>query len=752
MARNARNAGKGRKERIALGLPGNRKRVKITLPKGVPVPWGPKSRLRVVGKPVARVDGEAKVTGQARYTTDRQPRGMLYARVLRSPHPSATVARLDTSPAERLPGVKAVVTLDVKEVRYPGQAVAAVAATSPEVAEEALRRIQVKWSPRAFVATLEEARKPDAPPVYPPGKKKGLRGNVRQAQQKKKGDVIRALRRASVQAKGRFRTAVQTHSCLEPHGALALWKGDTLHMWTSTQGTFAIRDELAKEFGLAKDKVRVHCEFMGGGFGSKLWGGDWTLLAARLAKEAGAPVRLILDRAEEHQVTGNRPDSLMEVTGALASDGTLTALRHRSWGTAGVGDGAATSRPATRIYRCPNLEAVDHEVYTNHGAGRPFRAPGHPQGCFSLEQVVDMLAEAAGLDPVDLRLKNDPHPVRRAEIERGAELFQWRKRRGKPGSDPGPVKRGLGMASGLWYSTGRPPASARVEIDTQGRVSLYCGGQDLGTGTRTILAQVVAEELGLKTAEIRTHIGDTKWPYAPSSGGSKTAPSLTPVFRTAAYQLKQRLFKEARGQRQFSTPAPMVALGGQVYPQGKPDQGIPFAVLAKALEARDRSVTADRAKNWAELSRIVGGVQFAEVTVDVETGIVQVKRVLALQDAGRIVNRDTAMSQLYGGVIQGVSYALFEERVVDSQTGKMINANLEQYKIAGARDVPRIDGVFMDVESGQNTTGVVGIGEPVTVPTAAAIANAVYNATGKRMFEIPLTPTRVLEALQRGAS
>lgn len=740
-----------RKVRIEVGLRGRLRKVGVVLPDGEPLPWGPSDQLRVVGKPVVRLDAVAKVTGRARYTTDLRRPGMLHAAVLRSPHASAAVTRVDLSGAERVPGVKAAVALKVGEVRHAGQAVAAVAAVSPEIARAALAEIRVTWGPRAHVTDLEAARRGSAPPVYPPGARRGLQGNVRRTFRKATGDVAKGMRQARFRAAGRYRCRVQTHSCLEPHGAVAEWRDGTLHCWTSTQATFAVRSELARAFGLPEDRVRVYCEFMGGGFGSKLWGGDWTTLAARLAKKAGAPVRLVLDRRAEHEVAGNRPDALMEVEAGVRADGTLTALTFRSFGSAGVGDNAATSRPAMHLYPCPNRLLEDHDVYTNRGPGRPFRAPGHPQGCFAIEQLVDQLAEAAGIDPLALRLKNDPHPVRRAELLEGARRFGWSTRRGKPGAGPGPVKRGLGLASGLWYSTGRPPAGARVTIDAGGRVALFCGGQDIGTGTRTILAQVVAEELGLEASEIATHIGDTIWPDAPSSGGSKTAPCLTPTFRAAAWKLRERLFGEARRQRRLPARAPMVALAGKVFPRGRPAEGLALAVLAAGLAPSDRVAEARRARNWAEQDGVLGGVQFAEVTVDTETGVVRVERILALQDCGRVVNPVTARSQLYGGVIQGVSYALYEEQVMDPTTGRMLNTDLEHYRIAGAKDVPVIEAVFMDVSQGQNNTGVAGVGEPVTVPTAAAIANAVYNAIGARVTELPMTPARVLAALKASA-
>lgn len=771
------------------------------LPSGAPPSWRESAGLRVVGKPLLRVDGGEKVTGRARYTPDIKRPGLLYGKILGSPHPHARVHGIHTADAEAMPGVKAVVVLPhllggaklesekkpgklVPVVRYLGQPVAAVAAETLEQARAAAARIKVDFEVLPHVVDPDEARKPNAPLVFNGpvsmsgsagggGAKGGLpqRGNVRGPKRgaprgkdaaQMEPAVAAALRTAPTVVRGTYRTQVQTHSALETHGLTAEWTGDELTVWASTQGIFSVRDELAEYLGIPAAKVRVITDYCGGGFGAKFGAGNYGVLAALLAKKAAAPVRLCLDRREEHLAVGNRPGSEQQVALAAAADGKLVGIEVRGFGAGGAGAGAGFAGPANNLYgACPAVYTEEFDVFTHTGPLAAFRAPGHPQGAFALEQAMDELAEKLGIDPLVLRDRNDLHPARRLERQRGAELFGWSRRKPKASLPPegalAHIRRGLGMAQGCWYYFWSDDSNAEVRIHRDGTAEVLAGVQDIGTGVRTPLAQVVAEELGLPLEAVKVAVGDTRLPVGPGSGGSVTTGSITPPARDAAYQARLALAKEI---------APLVGASDlQPGPNGSfvgTAAGKPIELSLKQAAAKlrkdqvvgtasrkpDYDAQATSGRAWAQ----TGGVQFAEVTVDTLTGVIHVERIVAAHDCGRPINPLLVESQIHGGVIQGVSYALFEERRLDPRSGRMLNANLEQYKIAGALDVPRIDIALFEDLHGRTSTDARGIGEPATVPTAAAIANAVYNALGVRLRELPLTPARVLAALAAPAA
>ncbi len=774
------------------------------LPEGAPAPWAESAKLVHVGKPIARLDGAEKVTGRAHYTADINRPGMLHGRVLRSPHAHAKVFRIDTKEAEQSPGVKAVVVLPhlnggateagdnpkddrfVPIVRYAGQPIAGVCAVTAAQAEAALAKIKVGFDVLPHVVDPDDAQKAGAPlvfskPVTQAGSAGGggaggvlpQNGNVRgpkksgprgkDAKQQEQA-VTAALAQAKITVRETYRTQVQTQSALETHGLVAEWDkaGGELTVWASTQGIFSVRDELAEYLGIPAAKIRVITDFCGGGFGSKFGAGNYGVLAALLAKAAGAPVRMCLDRREEHLAVGNRPGSLQAVTLAAAADGKLTAIQVKGWGSGGAGAGAGFAGPALGLYQCPAIYAEELDVFTHTGPLAAFRAPGHPQGAFALESAMDELAERLHLDPLVLRDKNDDHKARHEERRRGAAAIGWDRRR-PAGQGPregslGHLRRGIGMAQGLWYHLVNMASHAEVRIHRDGTVELLTGVQDIGGGIRTPLAQVVAEELGLPLDRIKVTLGDTRLPPGPGSGGSVTTNSITPVARDAAFAAKQSLLKEVQ-QILGLDALPTLNATGQVVgvKGGKATAPLTFKQAAAKLRKDQVVGVAERQPDYGGFKDggkgrgvgygQLGGVQFAEVEVDTLTGVVRVLRVVAAQDCGRPINPMLTRSQIHGGVIQGVSYALFEERRADRKTGKVLNANFEQYKIAGALDIPQIDVILMEDLRGRSSTDASGIGEPSTVPTSAAIANAVYNAIGVRVRELPITPARVLAAL-----
>ena len=758
-----------RKVKAKLGFEGHYEEASLTIPDAEPAPWDADSKLDTVGKRQPRIDAVAKVTGKAKYTRDIVLPGMLHGRILRANVPSGKIAKLDVSAAKALGGVRGVWTERVgRRILFGGQEVAAVAATTAQIAEEALALIRVEYEALPWVVDVEKARAPGAPQVFPahdekssspepddedyPGAKTKHEGNVRTtvSSSPKEVDIDKAFAEAEVIVEGTYRTQVQTHSALETHGSLAAWEGDRLIVYSSTQATFGVRDQVAQALGLAKDKVTVRCEFMGGGFGAKFNAGHWSILAAKLAKETGAPVKIMLTRDEEHVCTGNRPDSTQWLKIGAKKDGTLVAAHLKSYGSPGVGTGAGTAGPVRAIYNFKAWKAEESDVFTNAGGAQPFRAPGHPQGCFALEQAIDELALKLKMDPIALRKKNVANPVHVAELDRGLSRVPAWSGRGTQRAK-GTVRRGVGVACGVWYKFINPGTQAEVDIHTDGTVEIKNGAQDIGTGTRTWMAQITAEELGLPTSAITVRLGDTVWPHGPGSGGSTTTPSLAPAVRAAAYQAKKKLLEIAARQLKVKADQLQIA-GGKIFVAATPSKSLTFKQACARIPGEKMTVVADRAAEYEGYSEKTGGVQFAEVEVDTATGNVRVLKVTAIQDCGRALNPLTAESQINGGVIQGVSYALFEERVMDRHLGLMINTDLEAYKIAFAADCPEIAVELFDVSKGFNNTGAVGLGEPPTVPTAAAIANAVYDAIGVRIHELPITPARILAALGKTAA
>jgi xanthine dehydrogenase YagR molybdenum-binding subunit len=773
-----------RSAEFLIGIPGSTegvRKIERNVPTDEPPQMAPNSELKVIGRRVPRYDGSSKVSGTAKYPSDIQLPGMLYARFVDSTVPHAKIISIDTSAAEKHPGVKAVHVLQTvlgqaelqdksKEivsrypiVRYAGQPIAAVAATTPAAALEAARLVKVRYEEMPFVVDSEKAREPNAALVFPgpaaaaatAGGGGGAsdspqKGNVRGPNRGRrgpgqKGDIEKGFAASAAIVEAEYRTQVQTHSPLETHGVVADWKPEGLTVYASTQSTMSVRDELAEIFDLPKSKIRVITEYMGGGFGAKFGAGNVGAVATHLSKKAGAPVRFFCDRKEEHWGAGNRPDAHMFVKAGAHKDGKLQAIKWISYGTAGVGTGAGTAGPAQNLYDCPNVFTEEYDVFTNAGPGAAMRAPGHPQGAFGLEQTMDALSEKLGIDVLDFMDRNDPSPARRLERNIGAEEFGWAQKRRKPGSDPGALKRGVGIAQAVWYRINSMDSACEVRIHQDGSVEALSAVQDIGGGIKTVIAQVVAEELGLQPRNISVRIGDTQSPPGPPSGGSMTTTSITPAVRNAAYQAKERFLKEVASAWGVSAASLVVRDGKVESDSGK---SATFKQAAAAMRAETVSATAKRSPEYGQREMMfLGGVQFSEVSVDTETGVIRVERVVAVHDCGRPMNILGLESQVNGGILQGISYALYEDRRLDRNTGIMVNPNLEEYKIIGARDMPKIEVHFIENYQARSSTDAGGIGEPAKIPTAASVANAVYNAIGIRMYELPMTPARVLAAL-----
>ena len=698
--------------------------------------WGEASESRLIGKRIPRLSGKDKVTGKAKYTFDINRPGMLYGRILRSEVARANVVGLDLSDAEAMPGVKAVLPIiEVgRQIRYQGQEIAAVAAETDDLARDAIRRIRVDLEELPHVVTEEDAMRENAPQI-----RDDWAGNQSEPNVREEGDINAGFEQAAVEVEATYHTPVQTHVCLETHGHVAEWEDDeNLIVWASTQGVFGVRNDLAGRFNLPANQVRVITEHMGGGFGSKFGPGVEGHTAANLARATGRAVKLMLTRKAEHLVAGNRPSMTQHVRAGATSDGRIIAYDMKGYGTGGISSGAGFQAPY--VYHVPNRRAERRNVAVNVGNQRAMRAPGHPQGAFAMDSLMDELAEKLGMNPLEFRRINDPSEIRQAQYTLGAQEIGWHRRNSVPGSGTDVKKRGMGVGSGQWGGGGGDGTQARVTINSDGTVEAVTGTQDIGTGIRTAIAIIVAEELGLNPTDIMVKVGDSG-PGLPSggSGGSQTTASVAPVIKTAATAAKQKLFE--RVAPQLEAPVEDLRVGnGTIYVVSDRTKTIKWELATGQLGMESIS----EGGHWDRELRQggVAGTQFAEVEVDTETGAVRVIKIVAVQDCGLVINRLTTESQINGGVIMGLGQALLEERFMDAETGRMLNANLEDYKVPGTFEIPEIKSIVFDTHR-----KVTGIGEPPCIPTLGAIANAVYNAIGVRVRELPITPDKILTAL-----
>ena len=721
-------------------------------PQGKETPPPAQQDFKLIGQPTPRVDGRLVVTGRAKYTHDIQFEDMLIGKILRCPYAAAEIVSLDLSRAQSLPGVKAVLKLKDGRVKYEGEQVAAVAAIDEKTAEEALGHISVEYKTLPHVVTPEKAMAEGAPQVHDSA-------NVEKINEYSRGNIDQGFAEAEVTFERTYRTAVEIHHPVETHGSVAKWVGDELTVWDSTQAIFNVRDGLARVLGIPATKVRVIKMYMGGGFGSKLGVNDHTVVAARLAKETGRPVKVVLSRKDNSLCVGNRPSTLITIKGGAKKDGTLTALYLKNHTCGGVARGDESSEPLIDIYKCPNVKVEEFTVFTNTGGSRATRAPGHVQGTFALEGFLEELAAELGIDPLELRKKNYTalneggtgivYSSKGLDkcYDLGADKIGWGRRNKKPGDGPGRKRRGLGMASQIWWGAGVPGTLADIKLHRDGSVEAISGTQDIGCGTRTYMATVAAETLGLEPQDITVKIGDTLYPWAPISGGSLTAPSVAPAVRDAALKAADRL-KEMASKKLNVPAADIVLAEKKLYDKNNPGNAIAFKDLVGQLR-RETVFHGERGDLPAGFAYNTFGAHFAEVEVDLDTGRIKVIKHVAVHEVGRVLNRLTAESQVVGGVTQGISTALFEERVIDEGTGKMVNPNLQNYKIATALDMPEIIPVFVDlVDPRINNLGNKGLGEPPRIPSSAAVANAVFNAVGVHLREIPMTPDKVLAALR----
>lgn len=719
--------------------------------------WAPDADLALVGRPTPREDGAARAAGRVRYTVDVRLAGMLHAAVLRSPVAHGRVRSLDLESARRTPGVRAVIgpesdlslttraPLLAAEPAYAGQPIAVVAADTLEAARAGVLALAPDLEVLGHVVDPQEALNEQNFTTDP--------------SDDARGDVEVALAAAEVTIELALETPAQVQTALEPHAAVAFWDGDRLTAWVSTQGMFSARDELAKAFGLRKDDVRVLAEFVGGGFGAKQGAGFEALAAAELSRITARPVRLVNDRHAEQLDGGRRAATRQTVRLGARRDGTITAIDADAVIAMGQGGWVfPVLIPARTLYRCDNVHALTFPVKTNLRAQNAFRAPGVMEGTAAFEQAIDELALALDLDPLELRRRNHadvdqvsglPYSSKQllACYDRAAELAGWAGRQELRTAHGDGLLRGMGCATQIWWGGGGPPSHATVRLDADGHASVVTGIQDIGTGTLTGAQIVAAEELGLPLDHVRVVGGDTAPSvYGPVAGGSQTTPSVMPAVRSASAKVRKTLLQLAGDVFEIAAGDLEIRNGRIRSHDGAIDVGV-TEVTAKLGDATIDG-SGSRGVNPDGFVVHTFGCQIAQVAVDAALGEVRVERIVAVHDVGRIVNPLTASSQVEGGVLQGMAFALSEELVVDPTTGVPVNAHLDDYKIPTIADVPEIVIDFSHVaDANLPNIGARGLGEPPIIPTAAAIANAFAHATGRRAAALPLTRDRVLEAL-----
>ncbi|MEO8377430.1 MAG: xanthine dehydrogenase family protein molybdopterin-binding subunit [Candidatus Sumerlaeota bacterium] len=668
-----------------------------------------------------RPDVRQKVTGTARYTADQYPAKMLYARSVRFPFGKGKLADADVQNAKKIPGVLIVEVEKGKEAAYPGGIVGRIVAESKDALEDAMEALHATYdmdTPRTDAMKLYEGV-PDA------------EGSEAEKQKSIFVDGVKFI-------EATYTTQVQTHSCLEPHGTMADVREDGVEAWVSTQAVMAQEDAVSHTTDFPASKVTVHSEFVGGGFGSKFSLGAEGTMACKVSKEKGRPVRAMLNRREEHSDGGNRPGSIQYMKIAVKDNGEIIGGRVHLVNTVDAdGGGGGIRNP--NYYKFGSILRTEDDLTLNGGKPQAFRAPGFPQGSFAVESMMDELAAAVKMDPVEFRKLNETSDRRKSQFDKGAEMIGW-KDRAADGSTPGRIKVGYGCGAGSW-GNGKGKCSSDCEIHRSGEVEVRVGIQDMGTGSSAMVTDTAAWHLGLPREMVTGKVGNSDYPPGPGSGGSVTTRMTVPAVRDSAQKALDELKKELASV--WKVDADKIAYSAGVFT--KPGGTDKIAWKDACALMSSQSVIGHGKFNeeyWGEGSSDT--VHFAKVEVDSETGVVKVKKVVAIQAGGQICNRLTAENQICGGVIQGISFALFEQRVLDPKTGGQVNADFINYKIAGPVDVPEIIPV-LDVR--ESDTGARSLGEPATIPTSGAIANAVANALGARVRHLPITPKRVIEAM-----
>ena len=736
---------------------------------------------KVIGKRVERIDAFERLTGEAKFTSDLYLPGMLYVKILRSPYPHARVVSIDTSKAQALPGVKAIVTAaDVpafaihrretpptvvmpvlaSTARYVGDEILAIAAVDEDTAEQAIEAVEIKYEVLPFVLDAEEAVKPDAPKIYPDG-------NVvkEKADLLTRGDVEEGFRQADVVLEGKYKTHMLQHTTMEPRLTVAEWTGSKLTIWDSNKAPFDVQKGVAKALGIRVNQVRVRTLYIGGDFGDKGNVERQHVIAAVLARKTNRPVKIEFTREENYLAAHHRYPTTWYLKYGAKKDGTLTAIQVKLFADSGAYyhfDGAWGSLEVpAKVYRCQNVRLEGFNVFTNKSEGGHMRCVGHPAGMFPQEVHMDRLAEKLGMDPLAFRLKNyakreDGDQDRKIPftscgmeecVRLAAEQFGWEAKRKGRDTDPGPVKRGVGVAfQACRHGAIVPPMSAIVKLDADGTVEVLSGFNSSGGGQKTTTAMMTAEALGVPYEAVQVTTGDTDVTTdSARPSGSRGTATVGLALISAANDAKEQLLelaaeilKQNKENLELRDGKILIKTEGKSIPYGE--------ILSKAP-----SPIIGRSRAKAPLNTVTHtfGVHFAEVEVDTRTGKVNLLRLVAAHDVGRVINRVGIENQIQGGATMGIGAGMFERQLVDAQTGICVNPNMLDFKIPSILDVPIVEPIMVESDDLVGPFGAKGAGEPPTGVPAPAIANAIYNAVGVRFDEIPIDVRAVLDGLQK---
>ena len=704
--------------------------------------YPPMDERRVIGKRPTRLDGPQKSSGKAKYSSDYWSKELVFGVLMGSPVAHGRVRAIDSSAAKSTPGVTAVYEIAKvgDEIQWAGQELVAVAAEREEIARDAVRKVKVDWEIMDHLVNESDL------------KAAGKRAKA--AGEQVTGDPDKAFSESDVVvSEGHYAIPVITHCCLEPHGQTIQWDGNSMNYWPSTQNVSGIGGDIGNLLKFDPAKINVEMQYIGGGFGSKFSADRWGMVCANLSKMSGGkPVKMFLDRNVELMIAGNRPSGFANIKLAAKKDGTLVAWQSQSWSTGGIGGGGMPPIPYV-FTEIPNKRQNHSAIATNTGPLRAWRAPNHPQAAYLTYCAMEDMAAKLKMDPVEFFKKNLGLTARADtyayQLDKASELMDWKKKwhpRGESGS--GPVVKGVGLAMSTWGGAGHN-SKCQTTIFPNGTVEIALGSQDLGTGTRTIIVQVAAETLGLPMERITLKIGSNKYPVSGGSGGSTTVGGVSASTRKSTVNALNKLFEAVAPSLNVS-PDQLVAVDQRIQVKGNASKSLTWNAACAKLGVNNISEMGehDSRKPDGLTTGQVGGVQMAEVAVDLDTGLVKMVKYVGVQDVGLVINPRTAESQVNGAAIMGICGALMEERVMDSQTGRMLNPDMEFYKLAGIGDIGEIV-AHMDIRPENDKRGVIGLGEPCVVGVIAAIGNAVANAIGVRVPRVPLTPRRVLAALER---
>ena len=745
----------------------------------------------VIGKSVARRDLPEKLTGEAKYTSDIRLPEMLYGKIVRSPHPHARIVGIDASRAESIPGVHAILTpFDVppgrlapdlpildRIVRYVGDEVAAVAADDEDLMEYAASLIEVEYELLPFVASARHAMESSAPQVHAGGNLVGGEPLVLS-----RGNVDEGFEQADRIFTMSFCTPAHSPAPLEPRAAIALWKDEKLTVWKTTRGVHADRMNLASALGIERDSVRVIGATLGAGFGGKDES-RLSVIAAELARRAGKPVKIEATREEEFVAGRKRHSTETTLKVGVKNDGAITALHQTTlmdtgaYLASGPGVVRRAGQGALYLYRCPNVRYDGYLVYTNQPSAASYRALGAPQGHFALEVTMNHIADELGIDPLEFRLRNhvgiegqpgeritpineivDTQPVEggipfssnglRECLKYGAKAFGWNDKLSPPLQSEGHLKTGKGMCMFIYRGGPGGRSSARLRLDSDGAVRLIAGLMDVGEGSSTVIAQIAAEALGAPYDAVRVTFGDTEYtPEAPLTAGSTATFSTGAAAKQAAEEMRANILGIAATHLDDDVSRLDISDGYVVSKDG--NVRLRLADIAEIVGGHGIETEASIMPGSRDYIVNSFGAHFAEVEVDTETGSVRVLRYVAAHDSGRILNPRLATNQVEGGISQMLGFTLSEEMLTDTHSGVTINANFLEHKSPTIQEYPPIEVIFADVVDPVGPFGAKALGEPPSIGPAPAIINAIYDAVGVRITDLPATPDKILNALSQ---